>query len=1416
MADEILVLNYNKGNKCMATFEIDGLSVNVLVDTGATMTAIDAKLYRALPDRVKYDLQPCPKAKIKSATGHEIRILGKTEIPFSCAAGEFPMWTYVCENLSQHAVIGMNMMRQYAPWHIQVGKYKNKLIINGVDADSSWRRDVQAIETVRVPPNGQAHVRARFKRGQTVEQLVADLPPNALMAGHVSDNTELKEHPGFAVLNVVWRLHCDVCSAVGVVTLLNPHPRSIVVEKGQTVAEMTPVVKTWTPKPRVCKETDENALVKQPLTKPQWHIAQREQTKRERRAEQKRRCNARREIANRKRRLMVGADKCNGPPATEEEIKQIIDENKAEVMQLNALTNYEKQDQHWSSHNAPANPGSDEKRAWDEKGLQEYEKMIEKAVANLPLQADKEFVKKELRELQYCFSKGKHDLGRVEVQTHTIRTVDGAQPPKEAPRRLRKDLQDECGRMLVEMSKYGIIAQEQSPYAAPIVMVRKKDGSARMCIDYRRLNAITVKDAWPLPRIDDTLDRLSQAKWFCTLDMASGYWQIALDEEDRKKTGFVTQHGQYVFNVLPFGLANAPATFSRMMDRVMTGLPPEIAMCYLDDVIVVGKDVKSTMANLRRVMERFAAAGLKFGPKKCELFQKEVSFLGHIVSEKGIKMDPEKLRVIREWPQPRNTTELSAYLGLTGYYRRFVEHFARITAPLNEKMQKGVEWSWTEACERAFVELKRVMMDDIVLAYPDWDKPFILDTDASNVALGAMLSQETIVNGKKVERPIAAYSKSLSKAARNYCVTRRELLAIVEATKHFRPYLGYKFLLRTDHSSLRWLQSLRNADHQLARWQAALQEFNFDLQHRPGKLHGDADALSRVAGERHIDKMNTAKRPCAAAGCNYCDRVENKANVCMKPADGEFEDEYNDPTVYDRDELERLKKEQEQKFYAITVCADELYEDANMAKEQQNDEQIAVVYKHVSEGVKPPVQHITQFSPETRSYYKDFERLIIENGVLKRKFLWQEDGVEQIWHQTILPTKLRRGILRLYHDQPTTGHKGWKATWRRVGRRFHWFGLRTFCQTYVKTCDKCQAAQSRYGSRAPLRTVKNYAPFSRIAMDIMKLTPAEYRGEKYKAILVVSDHFTKWAEAYPLQDETTERVAHLLWERLFSKVGWPEELHSDRGTEFESGLVKELAALAATDKTATCAYHPQADGQVERLNRVIQEMLRSFCDKNPTSWPKYLDAVMCAYRSAVHTATGFTPNRMVFGNEIRLPQDLMTGFAPNEVPQEAAKYVAELRSHLDSAHHIARQTLHAAFRSAKRQYDQKAKERAFQVGDAVWYYDPTLHLGEKAKLTLRWGGPYIVTQVLNANAYKIQLNSRTRPKYISIQRLKLYKGLDKPTWFEDKQAKTVRSKQQQSQERNEVTKPAKQRDGETLRQTQRVDYRRLHEPSMND
>uniref|UniRef100_A0AAV2K2W5 ribonuclease H n=2 Tax=Knipowitschia caucasica TaxID=637954 RepID=A0AAV2K2W5_KNICA len=514
-------------------------------------------------------------------------------------------------------------------------------------------------------------------------------------------------------------------------------------------------------------------------------------------------------------------------------------------------------------------------------------------------QCQKEQLRHLLDRYVDIFAARDEDCTQTRLVQHSIDT--GSAPPiRLRPHRLALSKRQLAEDMIHKMLAAGIIEPSSSPWAAPVVLVRKRLGGWRFCVDYRRLNAVTKKDSYPLPRIDDALDYISGSSWFSSLDMRSGYWQVELSPQARAKTAFTFGQGLWQFRVMPFGLCNAPATFERLMERVLADIPRSHCVVYLDDLLVHASDFSKALGHLSGVFSAIRHAGLRLNPAKCHLLQRN-------------------------------------FLGLASYYRRFVRNFASVAGPLHRLTDKGKPFAWTNSCDTAFNQLKAALTAAPILAYPHVDLPYVVDTDASGTGIGAVLSQQ----GGEGERVVGYYSRALSREERNYCVTRRELLAVVMAVHHFRPYLhGNKFLLRTDHASLTWLLSFKQPEGQVARWLEVLQTYDFDIQHRPGQQHNNADALSR--------------RPCVIAECRYCERQEER----------------------DRDKP---------RVSTATINPPDDLSSEQLQQQQESDTTLALIRKWLELPRRPEWPAVSPHGTDIKAYYSQWGNIELRNGLLFRR-----------------------------------------------------------------------------------------------------------------------------------------------------------------------------------------------------------------------------------------------------------------------------------------------------------------------------------------------------------------------------------------------------------------------------------------------
>ena len=1046
--------------------------------------------------------------------------------------------------------------------------------------------------------------------------------------------------------------------------------------------------------------------------------------------------------------------------------------------------------------------------AGDSEELPEHlEEMISRASPNIRAET-RNGLKKIVRELQVCFACPGGKLGRCGLCKHRI-NVQGNYPRKSAPRRYPLAQRDLVEEELQKMLDRDIIEPSSSPWAANVVLVRKKDNSVRFCVDYRRLNEVTKKDAYPLPHIGDTLDALSGCKWFSCLDMSAGFNQVEMEESSKEYTAFNTHKGLYQYKVLPFGLCNSPPTFQRLMELVLKGLLFERCLVYIDDVVVLGRSEEEALDNLRAVLIKFKEANLKLNPKKCFLFQEKCTFLGHTVSADGTTCEKGKVEAVQSWPEPNSVKEVRSFLGTCSYYRKYIPQFADIAAPLTNLTRKSAKFVWTLACQEAFDKLKETLTSAPILSYPAKEGLFILDTDASNTAIGAVLSQ--MQEGE--ERVLSYASAILPKARQNYCTTYRELYAVVKFVKYFSHYLwGRHFLVRTDHGSLRWLQNFKNPEGIVARWLATLGTYDFDIEHRRGTLHGNADGLSRIprrrcmreeceecipilrvcsvckAKEEAVTTPDSRDRPepeqgdreatktplrapdastdqgptesegpgpsqeCLVAALTPGSPTKEKVQeeVGIKPNKGRTE---LDGVGEDWDSGEPIEgdRDDEVELKLFTPGWLDNWTNSDLVQAQQQDPLTEQVIAKLKEGVKPTSEETALYSSSIRTLFRRWDDLELREELLYLKVLDPVTNTNS--PRLVAPQGVRERILRMLHDERPAGHLGREKTLARIKQHVYWPGMAEDVATWVRRCDLCARRKPGPGrGKCPMGHKNVGRPFERIAIDIMGPLTQSHDGHLY--IMVAECYFSKWAEAYALVNHTAQSVGDKLLENWICRLGVPATIHTDQGKEFESHLFQHLSQELGSLKTRTLPYHPQGDGMVERQNRTIQAMLSCYVNDCHDDWSDHLPFVMMAYRSSPHESTGCSPNRVVFGREVNLPLTVQLGeqhyCSGASCPIE---YVSWVQKTLEKVFAFVRTKSKASTAKQKANHDKKCKIREYQPGMLVWRWYPPKG---RPKLGLGWTGPYQIMELMGRHTAK--LKSRDRVVTVHVDDLKPYEG----------------------------------------------------------
>lgn len=859
-----------------------------------------------------------------------------------------------------------------------------------------------------------------------------------------------------------------------------------------------------------------------------------------------------------------------------------------------------------------------------------------------------------LEKYAHVFSRGDGDLGCTDLLQHTIPLLDDV-PVRQRYRRLPPSQYDLVKTHIRELVEQDIAKPSCSPYASPIVVVQKKDGSIRLCVDYRQLNAKTRKDAFPLPRIEETLDALSGAKWFSTLDLASGYNQVSVAPQDREKTAFCTPFGLFEFNRMPFGLCNAPSTFQRLMERIFGDQSLHALLLYLDDIVIFSSTFDQHLDRLEMVLSRLQTHHLKVKLKKCHFFQTEVGYLGHVISADGVSTDPEKIRAIAEWSRPNSVKELRSFLGFASYYRRFVEGFAGLAAPLHKLVgvlqgtrkraasikQGSFAQHWNETCEQSFNDLKERLIQAPVLGYADFTLPFFLETDASHLGLGAVLSQD---QGGGLRRPIAFASRGLRPSERNmtnYSAMKLELLALKWAmTEKFREYLlGSKVTVYTDNNPLRYLESAKlGAVEQ--RWVSQLALFNYDIKYRPGAANRNADALSRLP-------LPSADQPVIALP-----GITVPKSILMQ---------------------ERPPGLSPQVVESSTVDAVPARNKADLRALQATDLCIKTFLQFWVQGQRPTVAELKGMPRDVQQLVKQWPRVREVDGVLYRT-VQVPPSRELVW-QLLLPKELRVEVLTSLHDNH--GHQGVERTTDLIRQRCFWPNMWQDVKKWCTECERCTVAKaSQPKVRTFLGSLLASRPLEIIAIDFTVLDRASNGQEN---VLVVTDVFSKFTQAYPTPDQRASTVVKILTEKWFYVYGVPKRIHSDQGRSFEGELLRRLCDLYGVTKSRTTPYHPEGNGQCERFNRTLHDLLRTLPPEQKRKWPKLLPQLIFAYNTTVHQSTQHSPYELMFGQKPKLPVDHLLG-SSDELEEECtlSDWVAQHHEYLTSVYTSARRHLETA------------------------------------------------------------------------------------------------------------------------------------------
>lgn len=903
--------------------------------------------------------------------------------------------------------------------------------------------------------------------------------------------------------------------------------------------------------------------------------------------------------------------------------------------------------------------------------------------------------------------------GRVDHYTVPIH-LESKDPVCQRQYHLSQGDNEEADRQVETMLRYDIIEPSVSPWNFPIIFVDKKiiiaEGSQkherRMCVDLKKLNEKSTKINFPMPAVDHTIRKLRGCRYFSCLDILWGFWQLPLEKRHRKYVAFQTEKGHYQFKRLPFGWVNSPFYFQRYMQTHIANPNSECCQAYIDDLVVFSRTEEEHFAHLRQVLETVRSEGVKLKLSKCLFFSQEMQYLGHRISAEGIKMDPSKLAFIQTITPPTSKKQVRSFLGKIQYYAKFLPDLSRVARPLSRLTGSKSTFKWEQEHQEAFEKLKGMIARDVMLAFPDDNLPFYITTDASDYAIGAVLSQKDADTG--IERPILFLSKSLDDAQARYSTTEKELYAIMYALEKFHPFIfGRKFHLRTDHRALLWFCGKKNVQGRLARWSTFINQYAQDISFIQGKANLVADLLSRVPFPNETDVRDQQD------GMD-----ENEAlNATLRAK------------IY---EVAGLGKEnsEEESVRIVTRSGG----GRDMQTDQILDQMIgedSVSSDHEDEPDMDPIQIPLHPLLLPRMWAKeDPGKLRVKKNEAGFWIMDRPGKPDVLW----VPPLYREDVLRAFHWNPTAAHPSEAKMYEGMRGEVYWDGMYRDVKEYVKHCGKCQLHRMGGSDVPPLQPRRNASyPMQRISMDILSLSGVGAGGTPY--ILVIMDEFSRYVEAFPIFTQTAEKVADVFLRQFISRYGVPEEILSDQGGCFMSMLFTRLCEQLEIRKLHTTAYRPQGNGGNERVHGTLYGILRMLTKNGGKNWKNKLPLALYVYRNTVHSALGMSPFQALFGYRAR--NVTMEHYHP-ELWETPESRLVELHQ----IHESIKEYMAKIQKSRNELVNQKRQLREYQPGDLVKFRKQV-----RNKLEPLWEGPATVLRKVGPVDYELKFENDESQKH---------------------------------------------------------------------
>jgi transposase InsO family protein len=938
---------------------------------------------------------------------------------------------------------------------------------------------------------------------------------------------------------------------------------------------------------------------------------------------------------------------------------------------------------------------------------------------------------------------------------HAIDLQPGKEPPYGPIYPLSQTELQELREYIEENLQKGRIRLSKSPAGAPILFVPKKDGGLRLCVDYRGLNGVTTKNRHPLPLVSEIIDRVSGSLYFTKIDIKDAYYRIRIKEGDEWKTAFRTRYGHFEYLVMPFGLTNAPATFQSYIHQALRGLLDTICVAYLDDILIFSKDRDSHTQHIKQVLERMREAELYAKPSKCIFYQSQVEFLGYIISDKGVSMDPSRVETVAKWAEPKTYREIQVFLGFCNFYRRFICGYSGTAAPLtallkgskNGKKPGSVQLGLYE--KLAFRRLIAAFQTAPLLRHFDPQLPVRIETDASKFAMAGILSQP---DEEGRWHPVAFWSRKFNGPELNYGTPDQEMMAIVESFKHWRHYTEGTAIpveVLSDHSNLQVFMRQPKLNGRQARWCMYLTPLNFIIKHRTGKTN-PADAPSRQPQLEGEEVPNTDLLPDLERKLVKIQAVLRPRKQGETPLSSEMHD------ASDQSKLDKRSLGEED----TPACNDKIEGEnapnperlADWARERVDREQLIPQRASREAMSKEDIyadragESLTELIRDAQEQDPEMKRRKASYNDPKKKGMsdvWSVNASGLVCHRDRLfvpeEASLKEELLQLYHDDPLAGHFGINRTVELLQRKFHWRHLEEDVKDYIASCNVCQGTVSKrhrpYGSLESLPIPRR--PMDELSMDFVTGLPVViFEGREVDAILVIVDRFTKFTHFFPVNiTMNAADLAELFHKEIELRYGAPRGIISDRGSVFTSKFWSELCFYSKVKRRLSTAFHPQTDGQTERMNQVLEHYLRCFIDSQQANWAQLLRIAQFACNNARNATTKVSPAQALLGFQPEFRIDIEDDVPGGEVPEARSRI-----QKLEQLREEMRQQWRIATDKQAEHYNKRHQPIVLKRGQLVGLSTKNLKLkGEKKKLAPRFIGPFRVLETIGKQAYRISL-----------------------------------------------------------------------------